>query len=367
LSFFNRLYCIIYGSSVNEGYSVLYIVGIAANKHIETKYLSLHNMLFRITLPFLFILTISTQGFSQQKPLERDTSFTIYSAYKSAKKKYPFITIANPPVPANIASKTNLTYCTIGNRELHLDVFYPIAKSKKLYPAVLLIHGGGWRSGDRSQHIPMAQQIASKGYVTITAEYRLSTEALYPAAVNDLKTAIRWLRANAKAYHIDTNKIAVWGFSAGGQLATLIGTTNGSALFPGDGCYQNYSDKVQAIVDADGTLAFIHPESGEGDDSKGKSAATYWFGYSKTQRPDLWNQAGALNHVDAKTPPIAFINSAVARMHAGRNDMIHKLDSLHIYSEVHTFPDTPHPFLLFNPWFEPTLNYTVAFLDKMFK
>lgn len=296
----------------------------------------------------------------------RDTSFTTYSAYKSALKKYPNITIANPPVPATITSTINLVYCTVNNRQLHLDIFCP-ATNKALLPGVLIIHGGGWRSGDRSQHVPLAQQLAAKGYVTITAEYRLSTEALYPAAVNDLKTALKWMRANAKVYHIDPDKIAVWGFSAGGQLATLIGTTAGDGTFAGDGCYDTYSDKVQAIVDADGTLAFIHPESGEGDDSKHKSAGTLWFGASKTERPDLWNEAGALNHVSKTTPPIAFINSSVDRMHAGRTDFIRKLDSLHIYSEVHTFPDTPHPFLLFNPWFEPVLNYTTAFLDKIFK
>ena len=311
----------------------------------------------------LFTLNIEAQTLT---PGPRDTSFTTYGAYKGALKKYPNITIANPPVPANIISKNNLVYCTVNNRDLHLDVFYPTTNKKPL-PAVLIIHGGGWRSGDRSQHIPLAQQLAAKGYVTITAEYRLSTEALYPAAVNDLKTALKWMRANAKAYHIDAGKIAVWGFSAGGQLATLVGTTAGDKTFPGDGCYDKFSDKVQAIVDADGTLAFIHPESGEGDDSKKKSAGTLWFGANRTERPDLWNQAGALNHISKNTPPIAFINSSVDRMHAGRTDVIHKLDSLHIYSEVHTFPDTPHPFLLFNPWFEPVVNYTADFLDKIFK
>ncbi len=315
---------------------------------------------------FLLIQALSLTAFCQQKVLERDTSFTTYSAYINAKKKYPFISIAKPGVPFNISSINNIVYCSVNGRNLHLDIFYPKSKSKKAIPAVLIIHGGGWRSGDRSQHVPMAQQLASKGYVTITAEYRLSTEAHYPAAVNDLKTAIKWIRANAAYYNIDTTKIAVWGFSAGGQLAALIGTTNNNSLFPGDGCYIN-SSNVQAIVDVDGTLAFIHPESGEGNDSKGTSAATYWFGATKTERPDLWDQAGALNHVNRKTPPIAFINSAVDRMHAGRTDVVRKLDSLHIYSEIHNLPDTPHPFLLFNPWFEPTLNYTVKFLDKTFK
>jgi acetyl esterase/lipase len=315
----------------------------------------------------ILVCLVYVPALKAQTKTERDTSFTIYSAYKSAKKKYPFISIANPTVPVNIKSQYNLTYCSVNGRALHLDVFSPKGKPKALIPAVLFIHGGGWRSGDRSQHVPLAQQVAAKGYVTITAEYRLSPEALYPAGVNDLKTAIKWVKANAHQYHIDTTKIAVWGFSAGGQLAALIGTTNNSPLFKGDGCLDKYSDKVDAIIDADGTLAFIHPESGEGDDTKGKSAATAWFGYTKTERPELWNQAGALYHVNRSTPPIMFINSAVARMHAGRTDMIKKLDSLHIYHEVHETPDTPHPFLLFNPWFEPTLNYTVNFLDKLFK
>ncbi|GGF07112.1 alpha/beta hydrolase [Hymenobacter cavernae] len=314
------------------------------------------------------LLWLAAQHAAGQQPAaQRDTSFTVYSAFVKAKKNYPDISIARPAAPASIQSKMNLTYCTLGARSLQLDIFYPKAKRKKGYPAVLFIYGGGWRSGERSQHVPMAQQLAAKGYVTVTADYRLSTEALYPAAVHDLKAAIRWLRANARQYPIDTTRIAVWGFSAGGQLASLIGTTNGDAQFEGDACNKSHSSSVQAIVDVDGTLAFIHPESGEGNDSKGPSAATYWFGVSKTEKPDLWHQAGALNHVTAKTPPIVFINSAVDRMHAGREDMIKKLDTYHIYHETHTFPNSPHPFPLFNPWFEPTLSYTAAFLDKVFK
>ncbi|OUJ71752.1 alpha/beta hydrolase [Hymenobacter crusticola] len=319
-----------------------------------------------LVLTLLTLRCFSLSAVAQQAPAPRDTSFTTYSAFVKAKKTYPNITVARPAVPTTIQSKTNVTYCTLGSRALQLDVFYPKAKRKKGYPAVLFIYGGGWRSGNRSQHVPMAQQLAAKGYVTVTADYRLSTEALYPAAVHDLKAAIRWLRANAKQYPIDTTKIAVWGFSAGGQLASLIGTTNGEAQFEGESCHKSHSSSVQAIVDVDGTLAFIHPESGEGNDSKGPSAATYWFGASKTEKPDLWHQAGALNHVTAKTPPIVFINSSVERMHAGREDMIKKLDTYHIYHETHAFPDTPHPFPLFNPWFEPTLNYTAAFLDKVF-
>jgi acetyl esterase/lipase len=304
---------------------------------------------------------------AQQLPTPRDTSFTVHSALAKARKQDPSISIAAPPVPRSIRAAQNVTYCTLGSRQLQLDVFGPVARRRQGYPAVLFVHGGGWRSGNRSQHVPMAQQLAARGYVTVTAEYRLSTEALYPAAVLDLKAAIRWLRANARAYQIDTTRIAIWGFSAGGQLAALVGTTNDDSQLEGNACQPNHSSSVQAIVDVDGTLAFIHPESGEGNDSKGKSAATYWFGASKTEQPALWHQAGALNHVTAQTPPILFINSSVDRMHAGRDDMTKQLDRFHIYHEAYSFPTAPHPFPLFNPWFEPTLNYTAAFLDKVFK
>jgi len=311
----------------------------------------------------LTLLVSSSAAFAQ--PISRDTSFSTHSAYLKARKQHPEISIARPVVPKGVRSSSALTYCTLpGGRALQLDVFYRPAKRQR--PAVLIIHGGGWASGHREQHWPLAQQLAGRGFVAITAEYRLSGEAPYPAAVQDLKTALRWLRAHAHSYAIDTNRVAVWGFSAGGQLAALLGTTSHDTLYAAGPCHRSHSSQVQAVVDADGILAFLHPESGEGDDRKSLSAATRWFGAPKTERPELWEQASPLRHVDIHTPPMLFLNSAVDRMHAGRDDLRQQLDSLGIYSEAHTFPNTPHSFVLFNPWFEPVLNYTVAFLNRVF-
>lgn len=297
----------------------------------------------------------------------KDTSFNTPKAFAQIQKQFPKASLVEGSLPSSVAEERDIAYCNTGTRDLKLDVFYPKIQPRKSLPAVLIIHGGGWRSGDRSQHVPFAQKLAERGFVAITVEYRLSTEALYPAAVHDLKAAIRWVRANAQKYHVDPDKIASLGFSAGGQLAALLGTTNGKTVFEGNLGNHPFSSKINAIVDLDGTLAFIHPESGEGDDSKGTSAATYWFGYNKTQKPELWHEAGALNQVDKNTPPILFINSSVARMHAGRDDMSRKLDALHIYSEVHTFPEAPHTFVLFHPWFEPVLDHTTSFLNRVFK
>lgn len=288
------------------------------------------------------------------------SSFNIADTYTKESKTRPYIKVANPPVPTNITIKQNIIYSSIGNRNLVADIYYPDARSDKPRPAVVMLFGGGWKSGDKSHNIPIAQQLAAKGYVAISIEYRLSPEAKYPAAVHDVKAAIRWLRANADQFHIDKSRIATLGMSAGGQLAALTGTTNGQAKFEGNGGNPEQSSDVQAIINIDGLLAFHHPESEEG-----KSASEF-LGGSYEEKPENWEEASALNHTDKNTPPIIFINSSIPRFHAGRDDMIKKLDQYQIYHETHTMPDSPHPFWFFHPWFDPTVNYITQFLEKVF-
>ncbi|NCD71631.1 alpha/beta hydrolase [Mucilaginibacter agri] len=320
--------------------------------------------------PIIILLLILLVGQTYAQRIEGlinqpDTSFTNYSAYKSAKKKYSDIILVKDSLPPPVKVERNLSYPNLDKQPLPIDAFYPKKHSKKKLPAIIIIHGGGWRSGNRTQHYPLAERLAENGFVCFTPAYRLSTEALFPAAVQDLKSAISWVRTNANRFNIDTNKIAVLGFSAGGQLAALLGTTANNSIFTnGDKDFNKYA--VQAIVDIDGILAFIHPESGEGDDSKTISAATNWFGYNKKDEPNLYEMASALSYVGSHTPPTLFVNSSVDRMHAGRNDFVAELNKFGIYNEVHTFPDTPHTFCLFEPWFTPTVNYVTVFLNKVF-
>ena len=215
---------------------------------------------------------------------------------------------------------------------------------------------------------PMAQQIANHGYVTATVEYRLSPEAIYPAAVYDLKAAIRFLRANAKHYNIDPTRMAITGSSAGGQLAALIGMTSDIKKFDGNEGDLKISTKIQAIIDMDGILDFADPnESAKDTDPAKPSAGAWWFGVTYKQAPEKWVEASPINYAGKNTPPMLFINSALPRFHAGRDSVIAILKTHRIYTEVHTFPNTTHPFWLFHPWFEPTVGYMVAFLDKILK
>jgi acetyl esterase/lipase len=295
-----------------------------------------------------------------------DTSYSTYSAYKSTLKKYPGISIVPPVHFDNVKERRNLVYRKLKGRKLHIDAFIPQFNKAKVTPAVLIIHGGGWRSGNRGQHVPLAQNLAGAGYAAFTVEYRLSTEALYPAAIYDIKSALRWMRAHAKKYHIKPNQIAVLGFSSGGEMAAFTGVTSDNPAFEERGSYSRYPSTAQALIDIDGTLSFVHPESGEGDDSRSTSAASYWLGYSKKENPELWAKASPLYYAQSNKAPFLFINSSVERMHAGRDDFQKILNENNVYSEVHTFPNSPHSFCLFNPWFQQTVDYVVTFLQKTF-
>lgn len=309
-----------------------------------------------VLLVILFLLDIPS--YSQEKQPEFKP-YTIEVTYQKLKKDYPFITPIQPLISKRIKSKQNIVYKKTGDTKLNADVYLPKDTSRKTYPAVLLIHGGGWLTGSKENLRLMAQHLALNGYVAITANYRLGLENPYPAAVMDLKDALRWLRKNAMKYHVDPDKIAVLGTSAGGQLATLIGTTPNSLIYNKN---ELISDAVQAIVNIDGIVSFIHPEAS----SEGKMASI-WLNGTKDTNFKNWKEASPLEYVNEKTPPVLFINSAQPRFHAGRDEMVSKLEACHIYNEVFTISNTPHSFWLMHPWFETTLGHTLDFLNKILK
>lgn len=320
---------------------------------------------------FFLMLFTGSEVRAQSKPIPRDTSYSPYSAWVKIKKQYPDVTPVKPQLPEGVKAERNIVYAMLthtpyGKRKLHLDLFRPEKPGN--YPALVLVFGGGWRSGSKEAQVPMAQQIAAKGYVTAAIEYRLSPEALYPAAVYDIKAAIRYLRANAAKYGIDPDKIAITGSSAGGQLAALTGMTSGIKKFEGDEGNNNVSSAVQAIIDMDGILDFRTPEESASDNVPGRrSAGAYWFGKTFKEDSALWIEASPIEYAGRNTPPILFINSAQPRFHAGRDSVISVLNKFNIYTEVHTIPNSVHSFWQVHPWFDETVGYMVEFLNKVLK
>ncbi len=320
---------------------------------------------------FLFLLfSIPLTIFGQSNfDFPRDTTFSVRSAYEGIKNEFPQARPVMEFSDDKITSEKDVIYYSFGSRNLHADIFYPSKKTNKKIPAVLLIHGGGWASGNKSHLVPMAQKLAENGYFAATAEHRLSPEAKYPAAVYDLKTAVKWIKNNAEKYNIDTSKIAVLGCSSGATLASLVGTTGQNPKFQAHPNTGNFSDKVQAIVNIDGIVDFTDPSESakDPDPDKPTSAGARWFGVTYQRNPDIWVEASPLSYVNENTPPTLYINSALPRFHAGREQFLNVLEENSTYFEIHTIENTPHPFWLFHPWFEKTWPIVVKFLNKTMK
>ncbi len=142
----------------------------------------------------------------------------------------------------------DVTYCTVDGVALKMDLYFP-PKTDKPTPAAIFIHGGAWMHGDKmhGNAIPFSD-LASQGFLVAAADYRLAPRYEFPAMIQDVKCAVRFLRANATRFNLDPNRIGAWGDSAGGHLVALLGTTNAQAGFD-VGEYANQSSRVQAVVD----------------------------------------------------------------------------------------------------------------------
>ena len=129
------------------------------------------------------------------------------------------------PVPPGVVKHADLVYASINGRDLSLDIYAPSTKPERPIPVIVWVHGGGWRSGSKAR-INRSLPILSRGYGLVSIEYRLSGQAIFPAAIADVKAAFRWVRANAATYDFDPARIGAWGSSAGGHLVALLGTAH---------------------------------------------------------------------------------------------------------------------------------------------
>lgn len=313
-------------------------------------------MRFNLTTSLLVLIVWAFTSAINAQPttFTKDTSYTLHSAYQKYVKLYPKIEPITLSPSESVIVNYEIPYSDLGYRNLNLDIFSPALKAEEPYPAILMIHGGGWISGDKSLLHPLAQQLANAGYVAITAEYRLSPEAQYPAAVIDLRTALNWIGKHAVDYHINPENVIVLGSSAGGQLAALVATTLNTEFHTP----VNSSVSITALINLDGVLAFIHPVSEEG------RVAGLWLGGDQQEARNIWLEASALTHVSEHTPPTLFVGSKYPRFLAGRTEMVSLLDSYSIPHQTFILEDAPHSFWLFDPWFEPTTEHILTFLEK---
>ncbi|HXG11277.1 MAG TPA: alpha/beta hydrolase [Gemmataceae bacterium] len=150
-------------------------------------------------------------------------------------------------VPPGIVYLPDLTYCTVDNNELQLDLARP-SNGPGPFPAVVCVHGGGWHMGHRKIYTSWLMALARRGYVAVTVSYRLTPRYQFPCQIHDVKCAVRWLRAHADKYRVDRNRIGGLGDSAGGHLVCLLGATSPKDGLEGDGGYADHSSRVQCVV-----------------------------------------------------------------------------------------------------------------------
>ncbi|MFT2009258.1 alpha/beta fold hydrolase [Pontibacter sp. 13R65] len=131
-----------------------------------------------------------------------------------------------------------------------LDLAMPANFGEELRPAIVIVHGGGWGAGSKSDAVyqRLMVEYANKGYVTINVNYRLTGESPFPACIEDVKCAVRWLRAHAKEYNVDPDRIGGYGHSAGGHLALMLAMVPESAGLEGDGGWNEYSSKLNVVI-----------------------------------------------------------------------------------------------------------------------
>jgi len=164
--------------------------------------------------------------------------------------------LASLPVRAQdaVVVENEIEYTNPDNQHLKLNMARP--KGDGPFPAILCIHGGGFRAGSRQGYDGLIKRLAAQGYVAATVSYRLAPKYPFPAAIHDVKAAVRWLRANAAKYHVDPVRIGVTGGSAGGHLAQFLGVTADVKAFEGEGGHPEQSSRVQAVVNFYGPSDF---------------------------------------------------------------------------------------------------------------
>jgi acetyl esterase/lipase len=217
-------------------------------------------------------------------------------------------------------TESDVTYCTMEGVDLAMDVYYPDDMDGE-WPAVVYIHGGAWMGGDKTSGAGYRElpELVSRGYLAVSVNYRLAPDYPFPAMIEDVKCAIRHLRAHAREYNLDPERIGAWGSSAGGHLVSLLGVTDREQGYDQAGQYLDQSSRVMAVADlfgpADLTLVTDTPRVREAV-----------FGTADPSAAIL-ETASPVIYVTADDPPFLIL-------HGDRDDVVPPEHSERLYARL---------------------------------
>ena len=194
--------------------------------------------------------------------------------------------------------ESNLIYGRAGEEDLKLDVIKP-ATAVEHAPALILIHGGGWQGGDKADFLNFGREAAKKGFVCVTINYRLAPKHRFPAQVEDAKCAVRWMRSQAEALHIDKQQIGAVGGSAGAHLAMMLGVMDPTDGLEGDGGNPDQPSKVRAVVSLFGPANFLseYPPVSQ-------AIVKNFLNGTKEEIPEIYRRASPISYVNRGDAPM---------------------------------------------------------------
>jgi acetyl esterase/lipase len=249
-------------------------------------------------------------------------------------------------LPPGVKMISDIVYAHPGGRNLKLDLFLPQTGTGP-FATVVYIHGGGWSSGSRRQFQRYAAQMATFGFAGLTIDYRLSSEAKYPAAVKDCRAAILWIQANAKKYNIDSKRVGVAGQSAGGHLAAMLGVTT------------NQTMQIRAVVAFNPVLDLV--AAAEANPDEAGSAIANFLGVTYTKNPNLWKEASPLTHISKNSSPMLFLHGTADSTvpYAQSVAMYNGLKKVGVAAELYSVEGAKHL------WFFNSKENFLASLNRM--
>ena len=205
-------------------------------------------------------------------------------------------------VPDEVTFERDIVYGKGAGEDLKLSLARP-RKQEGTLPCVLAIHGGGWAAGRKEAHDNLTWELAKRGYVSATVGYRLAPKHLFPAQVEDVKCAVRFLRANAEKYGIDPARIGAVGFSAGAHLSMMLGVMGKEDGLEGEGGCPDQPSQINAVVSFFGPTDFVNFDFPEAS----RPIVEKWMGGPKQEKLDACRKASPITYVSKGDAPILLI------------------------------------------------------------
>jgi acetyl esterase/lipase len=243
-----------------------------------------------------------------------------------------------PEIPENIEEIKNIEYKNINGKSLQLDIYKPKNLVRQA-PLLVFIHGGGWRSGQRSDYLVYLIAFAKKGYITATVSYRLLEIAPYPACVEDISDAVQWFYNNGEKFGYDPGRIALIGGSAGAHLALLAAygwknndNRNDTSII------NEATHHIKAVVDIYGPVDLTT------DYARNHSLVTSFIARSFVEVPELYTEASPAHYLNKNNPPTLILHGTSDQLvPVSQSDNLKtKLDSLGVPCFYYRLPLWPH-------------------------